>query len=452
MISLETQPGESWPTIAQESFSEKQGGSGTGVSFSPTQTIGARGDGLKIGNFAFNEFFSENTKQFRVYSFAIKKIPIVSASIRYYLNMCAQAKWRLIPAGGEETPTPEARRLCDLIAEMLFDSSRFNFQELVKRCAAYKFWGFSVHEWTAIERDDGLLGFLEIAPRAQSTLGRWQRDERNQITGVYQNHKDFIPREKIVYLVDNALHDSPEGLGLLKSVEETVERLYLYHQLEEAGLSCDLRGVLTVGAPLREIQDMIKRGNLTAEEAERIVAPLKSFTRKYDGRKRQALFYDTEPYSSTDNMGRVTNVPKFQASILQGNSSSLPEANTIIQRLHREIARALGAEFLFMGEDPGSRALATEMTSQFSLMVDEGLAALRQAFQSDLVLRLCDLNGFDADIAPQLVVEKAKFLSVTERINGLERLSGGQIDANDAAVPVLRAELGLPIKPEGDAK
>ena len=112
----------------------------------------------------------------------------------------------------------------------------------------YRFYGFSIQEWTARRRDDGFLTFADIAPRSQRTIERWDVDEAGQVLGALQRSPQtqeeiYLPREKLLYIVDDTLNDSPEGLGLFRHLVAPSRRLKRYEQLEGFGFETDLRGI-----------------------------------------------------------------------------------------------------------------------------------------------------------------------------------------------------------------
>ena len=84
-------------------------------------------------------------------------------------------------------------------------------------------------------------------------------DETGYLIGVVQRipqtqRDTYLPREKIVYVVDDTLNDSPEGMGLFRHLARPSRHLKRYEQLEGFGYEMDLSGVPLVRMPLVEIE------------------------------------------------------------------------------------------------------------------------------------------------------------------------------------------------------
>ena len=57
----------------------------------------------------------------------------------------------------------------------------------------------------------------------------------------------YLPRQKIVYLCDDSLHDSPEGLGLFRHVAKKARELERYEMIELWGFGRNVHGVVMAG-------------------------------------------------------------------------------------------------------------------------------------------------------------------------------------------------------------
>jgi len=55
----------------------------------------------------------------------------------------------------------------------MYDMER-PWHRVVRRAAMYRVYGYSWQEWIAKKRDDGVIGYLDIEPRTQSTITRWE--------------------------------------------------------------------------------------------------------------------------------------------------------------------------------------------------------------------------------------------------------------------------------------
>src|SRR5690606_18061192 len=123
-----------------------------------------------------------------------------------------------------------AQEAADFVESVMFDMET-SWAKIARRASMYRFNGFGIQEWTAKRRDDGRIGLKDIAARPCHTITRWEIDEATgEIRGVYQTNPQtgreiFLPRGKVIYLVDDSLTDHPEGLGLFRNLVEPATRL-----------------------------------------------------------------------------------------------------------------------------------------------------------------------------------------------------------------------------------
>lgn len=412
--------------------------------FSSRRTVGARGDRHEF--VSGGRYFADRRDDSRRWADAVRNVPIVSASIRVYLNALAQSEPTLIPAIEDDSRSVE---LAEQTGELLFESPHFSWASVVRRLGLHKHFGFSILEWTAAQRADGLVEFVDLGSRPQRTITAWQTTADGAVEGAYQGHDVFLPREKLVYLADNALDDRPQGLGLLASVAEPLERLRLFETLERIGLGNDLRGVLIGRAPFEELREKVRKRQITNAQANDAITALEQFMQNQARTENQYLIADSSVFShGFDAEGRLTSVPKFGVERLRGEASGLADVAATIERLKAEIATAFGTGFLLGSErSEGSRAKMQVEASQFSLQVDEGLRAITEAVQRDMIRVLFMLNDFPLELQPRLRLEESQFISSLDKIDALVRLSS--LDRSDPAVNELRAEIGVsPIEVE----
>jgi hypothetical protein len=174
-----------------------------------------------------------------------------------------KANWRVEPADSSE----EAETIADTIADIMVDMET-PWHRVVRRAAMYRFYGFSLQEWTAKRRRDGQIGMQDIAPRPQRTVEQWDVSPTGSLLGVVQRSPQtmqplYLPRGKLIYLVDDSLDDSPQGLGLFRHIAPKAEILARYEVLEGWGFERDLRGTPIGRGPLAEMAQMLNSGNLT---------------------------------------------------------------------------------------------------------------------------------------------------------------------------------------------
>jgi len=415
----------------------------------PTQTVGVGGTAIYGGYVQTIEKNADlqGSKKYITFSQNLVNIAIVGAGVRYFLNLIAKAGWTVTPAD----ETPAAAEAAEFMDGILYDM-KSPWTRVVRRAAMYKFYGFSIQEWTAKSREDGKIGMFDISPRPQSTIERWEKeDEHGEIIGVYQRNPQtgqeiFLPRNKVVYVVDDSLSDSPEGLGIFRHIAPDAERLQRYIQLEGYGVETDLRGIPILRAPLALLQKLVDENKISEAKKNEMVQVLKDFIDNHIRAPESGLLLDSIPYRTEDEKGTPSSEKQWDVELLKGTISSLPELSKAIDRSIRMIAILLGVEHLLLGSDSkGSYALARDKTNNFFLIVDSTLRELGESFDQDLVDPIWKLNGLDPKLKPSLTPEPTKFSDVELVTGALRDLAqaGAVLDPDDPAIDEVREMVGL---------
>lgn len=417
----------------------------------PTKAIGVPGTSVING---FIETQEKNVKligarKYQTYSDLIANVTIVSAGTRYFLNLVAKAKWKVVPADD----SAEALALAEKVKAQM-NSMEISWARIIRRAAMYRFYGFSIQEWVA-ENMDGEVRMRAVLPRPQSTIDRWDRDENGSILGVVQltpleGEEKYLPRHKIIYIVDDALNDSPEGLGLYRHIISAADRLQRYEQLEGYGFESDLRGIPVGRAPFAALQEAVGNNLITEADKAHIEQPLISFIRGHIKNPELGLLLDSITYQSQGEDGKPSNVPQWDIDLLKGSSTSLSDMAIAIERVNRDIARILGVEGLLLGEQTtGSHALSKDKSQNFALIVDSTLSELAEVMQSDFLVPLWELNGWPIDKIPTFGTEAVQHRDVTAITQALKDMAdaGSFMAQDDPAVNDIRAILG--ISPQG---
>lgn len=423
------------------------------------RTIGSGGATVFGGFLESNEKSADLQGQQRyvTYSNVLSNTSIVAAGTRYFLNLVSKAQWRAEPADD----SAQAREIAEMVEDMMNDMTT-PWHRVVRRAAMSRFYGFSVQEWTAKRRDDGLLGYLDIEPRPQRTIERWDLDVSGTVHGVVQRipqtqEEVYIPRGKLVYMVDDTLDDSPEGMGLLRHLVETNKRLQRYMQLEGFGYETDLHGVPIARAPLDDLDKKVDSGELTDTDRTNLLTPLENFIKKHikdPANGPLGLLLDSATYESRDDAATPSSQRQWDLELLSINGqSSLEAIAAAIERLNRELARILGVEFLLLGGDgKGSLALARDKTQQFGLLVEATLLELRETMDSDFLDPLMRLNGWPEELRPTLKTESIQYRDIEQVTQALVDMAqaGAVLQPDDPAIDEVRDLLGLSRQPEVD--
>lgn len=418
----------------------------------PEKTIGVAGTSV-VNGFIENQEKNPrlaDVRKYQTYSDLLANISIVSAGTRYFLNLIAKANWKVIPADESD----EAEKFAELVKDNM-NTMDMSWSRIIRRAAMYRFYGFSIQEWTASPPVDGIIKINRIAARPQITIERWDIDEHGIVMGVGQRtplegEERYLPRAKIIYVVDDALNDSPEGLGLFRHIVEPSDRLKRYEQLEGYGFESDLRGIPIGRAPFAALSEAVSSGLLTEKEKAEIEQPIKDFIQGHIKNPELGILMDSLTYQSQGEDGKPSNVPQWDISLLKGSSTSLPDMANAIERVNRDIARILGVEGLLLGEQTtGSHALSKDKSQNFALIVDSTNDEIADSMQSDFVNVLFELNGWPEEMKPTLKPEAVQHRDVTTITQALKDMSdaGSVMAQDDPANNDIRAILG--ISPQG---
>src|SRR5690606_26910949 len=80
----------------------------------------------------------------------LANVSIVAAGLHYFLNLVASPLWKIEPVDDSSQAKDHAE-----FAESCMDDLEASWARTVRRAAMYRFYGFSVQEWTAKRRPDG---------------------------------------------------------------------------------------------------------------------------------------------------------------------------------------------------------------------------------------------------------------------------------------------------------
>lgn len=416
--------------------------------FRPGITLGTSGTNVQGGYIVEVERSPDlrGTRKYTTYSDILANATIVAAGTRYYLNLVSKAGWNVEPADKSD----EAIELAEFTEDVMNDMET-PWYRVMRRAAMYRMYGYSIQEWTAKQRTDGQVGFLDVEPRPQKTIERWAVEDNGRVLAAIQRSPQtqeeiVLPRNKIVYVVDDSLSDSPEGLGLYRHLVQSANRLFAYQRLEEAGYESDLRGVPIGRAPLSAIKQAVTDGLMSAEEANQITKPLKDFMSNHIRTQDTGMLFDSDTYTTVDDKETPSTTPKWNIELLKGGSSGLDSIAAAINRVNHEMARVLGVEQLLLGTDSsGSFALARVKAHNLFLVVDSALKELAWTFRQDWVRALWRLNGFPMELLPTLKPEAIQFRDIEQVTSAIEALarSGAPLDPDDPVIDDIRDLAGV---------
>jgi hypothetical protein len=399
--------------------------------------------------------------RYETFSDIMVNTSIVAAGIRYFLGLAAKPAWTVSPATdlGKDQSSDEAKAAAEFVERVLADMD-VSWRRVIRRSGMYRFHGFAIQEWQAKKRLDGLIGIGNIEARPQHTIWQWDIDPANgRVRGVVQRSPQtgelfYLPRWKFVYLVDDTLTDSPEGLGILRQVTEPAERLKEYLKIEGIGFDRDLRGTPIGRAPIAELEQ-IKRENpdnkQLSDQIDRAIMAMRNFIQAQAKDVNTGLLLDSTPFKNIQSDGYSwANSLRWGMELLQGDSTGIEHLGAAIERTNYEIARVLGVEQLLIGQNSGSRALSEDKSRNLYLQVNGVLADMTEMYSRDLIGALWNLNGFDERVKPTLTAEDVSFMSVQEVSATLRDMAtaGAVLMPDDPAIGEVREMLGLSAPPE----
>lgn len=377
----------------------------------------------------------------------LTNISIVAASVRYSLNLISRPKWRADPPSDKA----EAKAMAEFVEEVI-EGVDTSWSRIVRRGAMYRYHGFGLHEWVAKKRDDGKIGIQSVEVRPTHTIRKWDIDENGGVLGVIQANPQngreiYLPRQKLVYLVDDALTDRPDGLGWFRHLAEPAQRLRRYLDLETMGFERDLAGIPVGRAPLQRINQMVKDGRLKESEANEMIAALENFVKIAVKKPSTGLLLDSEPFRvKTDTGEQISSVMQWGMELLTGSPTSSAELGNAIHRLMTDMALIIGTEQLLVGtKGEGSRALSEDKSRNLYLTSNATLGDMAEAFDRDIVTTLWTLNGFPDELRPKLRTEDVSFKDANNIAKALADLAaaGAILHPNDPAVNDLRDLMGI---------
>lgn len=377
---------------------------------------------------------------------------IVAAGVHYFLNLVAYPKWTIRPTDDKDEESLAMAEFTDHVLNHM-DSPWYR---VVRRAAMYRFYGFGIQEWTAKHRDDGLVGFKDIEARPQHTIEQWDVDIDGTVMGMWQRspqtgHMLGLPRDKVLYLVEDTLTDNPEGIGMFRHMADPYKRLKQLQELEIRAYERDLRGIPIARAPLTFINRAIKQGVITQADADKTLNDMRSMVELQVKQSDTGLVLDSLPYFSDSDAGdQVSGVPQWGFELLSGAGVGHAEIAAAIDRVQREIARIIGVEHLMMGDVGGNRSLSEDKSRNLYLIANSVLKYIASQVKSDIVVPLWHLNGFPMDKLPTVETEDVTFKNADAITGALHRMAsaGAPLAPNDPVINDVRDLLGIKRVPE----
>jgi hypothetical protein len=420
-----------------------------GAPLAPTQRIGVPGFAITNGYILprnVDRLLSQR-ERYRLYEENLTNVAIISTGVRYFLDLVSSAEWNFEPADD----SAKAQEVADFVQDAMHDMET-SFFRIIRRQARYKFDGFSIQEWTVKPREDGRIGFLDIEPRPAHTIERWDVGSNGVVKGVLQTNPNtgqeiYLPVSKLVYVTDDTLSDSPEGLGLFRQAIRGAAGIARFEDLEHWGFETDLQGIPIGRVPIAHMQELVDEGVLTQAQMQQARLAIDSMIANHIRGPASGITLDSATYKTTDERGAPSNQRLWDIELLKSGGTSHAQIDVAIKRKTQELARLLGVEHLLLGSDgAGSLALSQSSTKRLHGMVNSCLNELRDVSAKQMIRPLMVLNNIPKPLWPKPKPEEIAYRTVEEVTGALANLAtaGVPLMPGDAAVDAVRDMVGLP--------
>lgn len=395
------------------------------------------------------------TERWRTASDILTNISVVAASVRFMMNLIARPEWTFVPA---EEDNREAEEYAEFMADVVYDMDS-SWTSIVRRMGMFRYHGFGMHEWVLKKRDDGRVGLKSLYVRPAHTVTRWDMNDDGSVRGVWQTDPQtgkevYLPRSKVVYLVDDTLTDYPDGMGWFRHLVDPAERLKSLLQLEAVGFERDLSGIPVGRAPITEINQMVKRGDITQAQADSQLAGLRNAVSMQRKSSETGFLFDSQPYFATGADSETpSSVMQWGLELLTGEPGSLEELGKAVNRLATDMALIMGTDVILTGRDgEGSRALSEDKSRNLYLSANAILVDIAESIDRDVIGPVWAANGFPEEMRPTAKVEDVSFKDIDQMTKALSEMAtaGAILAPDDPAFDALRDLMGLPHAPPLD--
>lgn len=348
--------------------------------YTPKGRVGQR----RYGGRFFEEFLPalQGRQGIEMYKQMAENDSVVGAILFAVEMLVRQVRFDVEPASDEERDFRAAK-----FVEQCMNDMSVSWQDTLSEMLSFLTYGFSYHEIVYKRRlgarngsqssrySDGLIGWRDFPVRAQDSLVRWEYDDSDELIGMVQAappdfEERFIPLDKAIHLRTKSRKANPEGVSILR----TCYRDYFFKKnlQETEGIGAE-RGA--VGMPV-----------LTPPEGVNIWD---------DDPDSRALLSQAEELVRNvrrDNVDGVVLPYGWKLELMSGGGRQI-DLGAIIERYDRRIAMSVLADFIMLGSNSaGSYALSSDKTELFSLALGTYLDIICDAFNTQAIPRLFDMN------------------------------------------------------------
>lgn len=369
--------------------------------------------------------------------------PVIGGVLLAIRSIIMQVQWDVIPAD----KSPAAARWAELARTSLHDMDT-DFSDLISDILSFLPYGFSLEEPTfklrqgdhrdpmkASMYDDGLIGWADWGPRAQTSVTRWGF-EGDQITGVYQGdggNEIFIPKEKLLHFKTSVHKGNPEGRSMLRNAYRPWYFKKHLEQIEAIGVERDLAGLPVAKIPA----ELFDEENRSADQAA-VYNAIKKGVENIRNDESAAIIVP----SDRDEKGHLL----YEIELMSSPGQRQFETTQIIERWDTRILMSMLADFIILGHEAvGSFALSNDKTNLFATAMGAVIDIIESTLNRQAIKRLMKVNGAPVALCPRLEAQDIETNSLPDLGKFVADLAKGGFNLVDLETEnYLRSQANLP--------
>lgn len=323
--------------------------------------------------------------------------PVIGAMLFAVEMLLRNVEWMVEPVDPNEPADVEAAEFIETAREDLDTSWSDQIAEILSMLP----FGWSLHEVVLKTRrgrtaerpelrsrhDDGRLGWARLAIRGQTTLERWEFDERGNVVAIWQRPPpDYklrrIPIDKTLLFRTTVHKGNPEGRSVLRNAFRPWFFKKRIEEIEGIGLERDLAGL-----PVARVPAKIMSPNASAIE-KAIYNEIKNIVTTIRRDEQEGVVFPSDVGEGGEKL--------YDLSLMSTGGTRQFNTTDIIQRYDQRIAMTVLADFILLGhEKVGSFALSDSKTNLFATAVGAWLQSIAQVFNRQAIPDLLAVNGMN---------------------------------------------------------
>lgn len=339
----------------------------------------------------------------------------IASALSLFEMMISRVGWKVT---APKDPTEDELKKTKFLEQCMEDMDH-SWLSFIKEVCSMFTYGYCVNEKVYRRRykdqgsrfNDGLIGIKKLPVRSQTTILEWEFDESGrELTAVIQDTALLldgfrlsnsnageirIPRKKFMLFRTDTTRDNPQGKSPLSKVYKAWRYRKEIEQAEAIGITRGLGGI-----PKFEIPVDYLKGDASPDQLATVQA-FQNIGRNLQNNEQACIimpkFYDDQGNSL------------FNFELIGPPNASQYDTNQAIVRWDSKILQTLFADILQMGNSKGgSFNLADNKSSLVQMAVESRLKEIQDVLNSDLVIQLFSLNGWDLERIPKFEFNQVK--------------------------------------------